>query len=45
METAGRIPDDRRMELVTNIGAVLAGAVMVIVGAYAIAVILFDDLS
>ncbi len=45
MESTGEIMDDRHVELVTNIGAVVAGVLTVVVGAYSIAAILFDDLS
>lgn len=32
------------MEILTTIGAIVTGAVTVIVGAYSVATILFDDL-
>jgi hypothetical protein len=33
------------MELITTVGASVAGVVMVLVGAYSIAAILFDDFA
>ena len=32
------------MEIITNIGAILTGLVTVVVGAFSVAAILFDDL-
>jgi len=45
MESVGVMFYDDPMELITTVGASLAGVVMVLVGAYSIAAILFDDLA
>ena len=45
MESVGAMSHDEAMELITTVGASLAGVVMVLVGAYSIAAILFDDLA
>ena len=45
MESVGAIPHDDDMELITTVGAIVAGVVMVLVGAYSIAAILFDDFA
>jgi len=45
MESVGAMSHDGLMELITTVGASLAGVVMVLVGAYSIAAILFDDLT
>lgn len=45
IETVGAMAHDGPMELITTVGASVAGVVMVLVGAYSIAAILFDDLA
>lgn len=45
MESVGGISHDGVMELVTTVGAIVAGVVMVLVGVYSIAAIIFDDLA
>lgn len=44
MESVGAVTDDGLMELLTNVGAVLTGLVTVVVGAFSLVAILFDDL-
>lgn len=44
MESVGGFTDDGTMELLTNIGAIVTGLLTVIVGGFALASILFDDL-
>jgi hypothetical protein len=44
IESVGALPDDGGMELLTNIGAILTGLVTLMVGAFSVATILFDDL-
>lgn len=44
MESVGPVTDDGPMELLTNVGAVLTGLVTVVVGAFSLVSILFDDL-
>jgi hypothetical protein len=45
IDSVGATPHDVVMELITTVGAIVAGVVMVLVGAYSIAAILFDDLA
>jgi hypothetical protein len=45
IETVGAMTHDGPMELITTVGASLAGVVMVLVGAYSIAAMLFDDFA
>lgn len=45
IDSVGATSHDVVMELITTVGAIVAGVVMVLVGAYSIAAILFDDLA
>ena len=44
MESVGAGADDGCVEILTSIGAIVTGLVTVIVGAFSVASILFDDL-
>lgn len=44
MESVGAGADDGFVEILTNIGAVLTGLVTLIVGAFSVASIIFDDI-
>jgi len=45
MESVGGVSRDAPMDIITNVGAIISGVLMVGVGGFSIAAIWFEDLS